>query len=75
KKDTRDTLRGDAPLGGVHQEGTLHLLDIIGDSLRSRKNATKGPFRGESWIFNCPQDWKSHPQLTSMTVRPTLSTT
>ncbi|MCI65253.1 hypothetical protein A2U01_0086511, partial [Trifolium medium] len=26
KKDTRATLRGDAPLGGVHQEETLHLL-------------------------------------------------
>ncbi|MCI60677.1 hypothetical protein A2U01_0081933, partial [Trifolium medium] len=24
KKDTCDTLRGDAPLGGVHQEETLH---------------------------------------------------
>ncbi|MCI75734.1 hypothetical protein A2U01_0097003, partial [Trifolium medium] len=42
KRDTHDTLQGDAPLGGAHQEGILHFLDTTDDNLRSRKNATKG---------------------------------
>ncbi|MCI72116.1 hypothetical protein A2U01_0093379, partial [Trifolium medium] len=36
RKDTRETLRGDAPIGG-----TLHLLDTIVDTLQSRMNATR----------------------------------
>ncbi|MCI75099.1 hypothetical protein A2U01_0096366, partial [Trifolium medium] len=57
RKDTPDTLRGDVPLGG-----TPHLLDTIGDTPRSRRNVIRGLFRGESWISNCPQDWRSHLQ-------------
>ncbi|MCI41221.1 hypothetical protein A2U01_0062454, partial [Trifolium medium] len=57
---TYDILRGDAPLGG-----TLHLLDTTDDALWSRKNATRGLYHGESWISNCPQDWRSHMQWIS----------
>ncbi|MCI67441.1 hypothetical protein A2U01_0088700, partial [Trifolium medium] len=60
KKDVHGTLRGDVPQEGVRQEETLHFLDKTDDNLRSRKNATKCLFRGESWISHCPQDWKSH---------------
>ncbi|MCI53175.1 hypothetical protein A2U01_0074421, partial [Trifolium medium] len=68
--DTRDTLRGDDPLGG-----TLHLLDTTADTLKSRKNVTRGLYRGESWIYNCPRDWRNLLQWISMMARLTLSTT
>ncbi|MCI33669.1 hypothetical protein A2U01_0054886, partial [Trifolium medium] len=51
------------------------LLDITDDTLRLRKNVIRGLCRGESWISNCLQDWKSHQQWKSMMVRPTPSTT
>ncbi|MCI63269.1 hypothetical protein A2U01_0084526, partial [Trifolium medium] len=49
KRDTRDTLRVDAPLGGAHQEEIRHLLDTTVDTLRSRRNVTRDLYRGESW--------------------------
>ncbi|MCI92667.1 hypothetical protein A2U01_0113964, partial [Trifolium medium] len=45
KKDTRDTLRGDAPLGGAHQEEIHQLLDTTVDILQSRRNATRDLYR------------------------------
>ncbi|MCI33814.1 hypothetical protein A2U01_0055032 [Trifolium medium] len=69
RKDTRETLRGDAPPGG-----TLHLLDTIADILQSRMNATRDLFRGESWTSHCPRDWRNLQQWISTTARLTLST-
>ncbi|MCI81779.1 hypothetical protein A2U01_0103053, partial [Trifolium medium] len=64
-----------APLGGVHQEETLHLLDTTGDILQSRRNATKDLCREESWISHCPQDWRNRLHWISTKVRPIPSTT
>ncbi|MCI89263.1 hypothetical protein A2U01_0110551, partial [Trifolium medium] len=50
KRDKCDTLRGDAPLGGAHQEEVRHLLDTTVNTLQSRRNATRDLYRGGSWI-------------------------
>ncbi|MCI73250.1 hypothetical protein A2U01_0094514, partial [Trifolium medium] len=59
RTDTPDTLRGDAPRGDAPLGGTLHSPDTTGDTLRSRKNAIRDLYRGESWISHCPRDWRS----------------